>query len=409
MRAAAWCLMLVAAAGCTFREPALPPDEAFAEAAERIQVVLDRESMPALPPPAQAPAGAPADANRLEVWTMEHAIMGPALSEGPARDALRAACPGVEVRVQHLGRWQVAVQKLAISLMAEELPDVAVLDRSWLGRLAYGGRIIPLEELLPVAMLDDLRPTAFRTGAIEGRLYALPADGFCSVLMGRPGFWRGDPPETLADLRALSANLSEAGPETRYVAGHLPYLEVFWSAGGQVVDDGECVLAEGPAVEVFEAVAALRDDGLLPRSGFIDPRRGLSAFLRGEAAATVAHSGVLPQVEQAGIEAALAPVPGARGPISRTGESVIVVFAQAAGKGEAVAALLDYLTGAEVQGEAAAALGSAPVRRSVASGVRPGLSEAYRVARAAPPIPAWNPVEFELMRHIARAWRWEAP
>ena len=127
---------------------------------------------------------------------------------------------------------------------------------------------------------------------------------------------------------------------------------------------------------------------------------------------TVASSEHLARARKAAFKVGVAPVPGQHGPVSRSGESAIVVFRRyAEAKRVALTEVVAFLTGPAIQGADAAAQGSVPVRTSVAErvAVEPGLAEAYGKARATPLTGPWAAVAFETARHLDLACRWTPP
>jgi ABC-type glycerol-3-phosphate transport system substrate-binding protein len=120
----------------------------------------------------------------------------------------------------------------------------------------------------------------------------------------------------------------------------------------------------------------------------------------------------LPQTRDLPFRVAVGPVPGEEGPVSELSDDAIVVFRRYAdAKFEAISAFLDYLTGPALQGADALALGSVPVRASVAESVivPDELAAAYGVARATPLVPAWGRIEAGLDRYLGLAYAWQGP
>ena len=205
----------------------------------------------------------------------------------------------------------------------------------------------------------------------------------------------------------LRQSRGEAGETNWYPIGHFPYVPALWSAGGALIEDGHCGLRTPQALDTLKFMISLREANLLhPVAG--DAGHGVGLLNHDLVAMTVASSRLLPQAPKAGV----APIPGKAGPVSMASEHVLVVFAdKAAGKQAALTACLDALTGSAVTGGHAPALGSVPVRKSVAATVAApdAMTRAYQAARFTPFLSAWAAAEFELNRHLDRAYRWTPP
>jgi ABC-type glycerol-3-phosphate transport system substrate-binding protein len=285
-------------------------------------------------------------------------------------------------------------------LAAGDVPDIAVVKRSWLARLIPSGRIIALEQVLPPGLVDDLQPPARNSLTVDGHLFALPADGYCSVLYYNRDLVK-EPPTTWEALRRCA---QETARPAVYPIGDLPFLDTLWSAGGDVCNRQSCLLTSAAAQEALDFVLALRRDGLAHPQGLGYPMNALELFLVGKVAMTVASSEYLARAGRAAFSVGIAPVPGKAGPVAMQSDNVIVVFARyAAAKSAAIASVLDFLTGPDFAGP-----GSVPMRRTIAkaSPPTPGLAMAYEHSRNTPLVAPWGSIEFELTRYLDLAYRW---
>ncbi|MGI6461761.1 MAG: extracellular solute-binding protein [Candidatus Hydrogenedentales bacterium] len=397
-------LLFLAAAvgGCLAGPEPLRPNEALERAHKSITRLLQEERAHYPETIILEAPEAVDDPATVTFWYPAHAIIAPALGNPKLRRAFDAAHPGIELKPQFIGDWHVAIQKLTVSIAAGDLPDIAVVERSWAARLAQAGRLMPLDGFLGTELLDDFHRNARDACSMQERLWALPADGFCTVLFFNRAVV-ADPPQTWEELGAQIA-------ETKTLIGHLPYVEMLWSAGGRLCEPKQSGLTAASARQTLHFLLALRDTGQSDAQALADPTWGFAAFMRGNTAMTAASSEWLVRTRDAGFPVDMAPLPGAEGPISRVGNMVIVVFAKhAAARHEAIVAVLDWLTGAAVQGAAATGRGSMPVRRSITETVDipSGLHAAYSAAQAPPFISAWTAAEYELSSNLARVWHWK--
>lgn len=406
-----WSLLLLT--GCFGGEEPLPPHEALAKAAQRIDGILAGERARSGHRPPLEKAETPDDPRGVSLWFYTHPLASMLLSQPELSAAFAQSHPGIRFRQQFIGDWSVAIQKLTVTLAAGDLPDLALVKRSWLARLVSSGRIAPLDTLLPGSLIDDIRAPSRAALTANGRLYALPADGFCSVLYYNRQLVKDGPPRTWEELARIARQVSRPARNPRealYGIGVLPFVESLWSAGGNVCDELASGLDEAPARKALDFVLSLRREGLAYPRVWGDAESAFELFLAGRVAMTVASSRHLSRTRKAPFPVGVAPVPGEGGPISMLSDNAIVVFAKYANaKRAAIAEVLDFLTGPEMQGADALALGSVPVRVSVAkeTSVPPELEEAYLHGRNTPLVGPWGAIEYELRRYLDLAYRWE--
>lgn len=400
-------MILVALAGCIASEAPLPPHDALARAHERINTLLKDEAFYRSRQSA-APASDPAPKNSSVLfWSYQHPLMASVVARGEAPPAFKIAYPDVDT--QFIGEWRVAIQKLTVNLAAGEMPDVCVVKRGWLAQLIESGRLLPLDGLLPREFIDDLEPASKSAFSKNGTLWALPSDGYCSVLYCNRALVGNTPPKTWDELERACETIRKTHGDTICPIGDMPYLETLYSASGEVCDENQSRLDSDQALEALLFILKLRDKQFLDAETLGAPGRARELFFSGKVAMTVASSEYLREIESARIPAYIAPIPGKQGPIALCGENAIVVFAQnAQSKRDAIADVLSFLTGDFVQGAEAAAAGSHPVRRSVTSNVNvaPHLREAFSVSRSTPLISSWSAAEYELYRWLSLAYAW---
>jgi len=454
----ATCGLLFLVAGC-FSSPPPPPKEALAKTAQDIQRILDDEHKVPVEP-IRFDQKAVANPGGVTFWFCSQPLISHAILAHPERvAAFRVAYPDLAFDHQYIGDWPVAIQKLTVSLAAGDVPDIALVKRPWLARLIDSGWAAPLDELLPHELLDDFRPVALEPLQRNGHLYALPADGFCSVLFynkgevgprsdnvrsipplhaapGNPDESRRDdlktardaspgktnslpstpagtpepslvwPPSTWSDLRQCAREFSQPNRDSRKALGHFPFLETLWSAGGEVCNEAKCLLGSDAAHESLDFIVSLRTDGLDQPPTLTDSDGAFALFLSRRIAMTVASSENLPYTRNAKFPVAIAPVPGKNGPVSRQSDNVLIVFAKHAdAKRDALATILDFLTGPAIQDHDAIQNGSVPTRKSLAQSdsLPEGLGAAYNVSRNTPLIPAWAAIAYELDTNLGRS------
>jgi len=402
----------MALAGCIGSPEPIPPDAALRQATQAINAILADQAK-AAPGPLQ-PSEATDSPSEITFWYYDHPLLSPVFSPTRGEDPFTHAHPGVRLSTQFIGNWDVAIQKLTVALAAGDVPDVALVKRSWLARLIPSGRLAPLDTVLPASVIADLREPSKQAFTVDGRLYALPADGFCSVLYVNRGLVE-TVPRNWAELREAARRAAPQVGRNGCAVGNMPFLPALWSAGGYVVGEGPASgvgLDEPAARKALDFLLSLKHERLADARLLANEEAAFRAFLAGDVAMTVASSARLPQTRDLPFRVAVGPVPGEEGPVSELSDDAIVVFRRYAdAKFEAISAFLDYLTGPALQGADALALGSVPVRASVAESVivPDELAAAYGVARATPLVPAWGRIEAVLDRYLGLAYAWQGP
>ncbi len=387
--------------GCLNSEPPLAPRDALHLAADRIDDILAEQSDVSSPtPPSVAPS-----TNAITLWYCAHPILAPALSYPEWKRDVQARQPGLAIETQYLGDWSMAVQKLTVNVAVNEPPDIAIVTRPWLAALIHGGHLAPLDEMLTPEFIADIRPAFADNLSVAGHLYALPADGFVSLLYRRAPAPVDTRMERWDELVAAAEAVKSEHPQLSPI-GYMPYEELLWSADGDICTTEHSLLRQPAADEALQFLVDLRVRNLLHPSVWRGSYLAWQAWERGEVSMTVASSEHAARLDS--LDAAAGPVPGKIHPVTRISDYVIVVFARDAERKRAgIAAILDYLTGAAVQGEGALAKGSLPVRTSVANTLTvPTWARALDNAHAPPLVAPLASIEYELGRSLDRAFDW---
>jgi ABC-type glycerol-3-phosphate transport system substrate-binding protein len=413
-------LLILIAAGCADRTPPLPPMEALAKIAARVDEIV-RQNEHDGEAGAQSPVtDKPANPNEVKLWVYAHPLatrIAAPSSELPA--VFAAENPPFRIVPQYIGDWPVAVQKLTVSLAVDDLPDIALVNRTWLPRLLLSGRIRPIDALMQPEFMKDLLEPARRQFTRDGHVWALPADGFCSVLFYNKSFVGETPPADWDALRTMAKKVSRPAPDPRnavYAIGDLPFVEMLWSAGIDPVNTRPNAGLRAPqAKDVVDLFLFLRDEEVSYPRALGNPDFAFAMFLKGNVAMTAGPSQWITRCNAAvpaakpNLSWGIAPLPGKTGPISRLSDSAWIVFARYAdAKQPAIARTLEFLTGAALQGSDALAQGSAPTRATIAKSLKPnpGLDAAYTAAQNTPLSPAWSETEYELNHFTGHIYPW---
>lgn len=167
---------------------------------------------------------------------------------------------------------------LSAAIGSGTAPDAAMVDCVWVAGLARAGFLYPLEDLNshwnPSVFGKDLYPAFVSANSYRDKLYGLPVKADISLLWYRKDWLAGEglePPQDWEQLRDVARHFLQPQVRERYgyayplvfpgglaggeatVYGLMPFL---WSAGGEVLEDGEVVL-DSPATH--RALHFLRD------------------------------------------------------------------------------------------------------------------------------------------------------
>lgn len=172
--------------------------------------------------------------------------------------------------------------------------DVMSLDVIWTAEFAEAGYIESLEDLR--ADVEDVAiPSALETATWEGELWTAPYSTNFGMLYYRTDLV-DEPPQTWDELFTMAADIAAehedvggfAAQGDNYEGFVVNFLELFWSAGGEVLtEDGTTsAFAEGDAAErALEWMSeAFEEEVYVPGITSMIEDEGLGVFKAGEAA-----------------------------------------------------------------------------------------------------------------------------
>jgi multiple sugar transport system substrate-binding protein len=166
------------------------------------------------------------------------------------------------------------------------LPDILALDAASLEAAAYQGLIIPLEDLLPETILQDLYDHAFLAAEADGVVYGLPFASDALVLAYRLDLY-ASPPTTWSELNDGPAPfIFPAGDTTAEFT-----LAQYLSLNGPLNDgEGNLTLDPGILADVLTFIRSLRTAGVIQLSSlqYDTPDETWQAMLEGRAASALA-------------------------------------------------------------------------------------------------------------------------
>jgi len=201
-----------------------------------------------------------------------------------------------------LPAWQAAYPNVSIEVLAvpfdqlknkysQEVatgggPDMLIGPADWVGELATGELIRPLDDLVDEATLGNYVPSTVDALRYDGSLYGLP-ESFETVAMYYNKALMPEPPATTADLDTIAAEINGAASDTyglAFLANFYHPAGYLFGFGGQLFDENNQSILNSP-----ETVAFLNwMNGLQSKPGYFlqnDDNAISSLFKEGKAAA----------------------------------------------------------------------------------------------------------------------------
>jgi arabinogalactan oligomer/maltooligosaccharide transport system substrate-binding protein len=201
-----------------------------------------------------------------------------------------------------LPAWQAAYPNVSIDVLAvpfDQLknkystevatgggPDLLIGPLDWVGELATGELIRPLDDLVDEATLGNYLPSTVDALRYDGQLYGMP-ESFEAVAMYYNKSMMSEPAGTTAELDALAAEINGAASDSYGLALYSDFYHpagYFFGFGGQLFDENNQSVVNSP-----ETVAFLNwMNGLQSKPGYFlqnDDNAISSLFKEGKAAA----------------------------------------------------------------------------------------------------------------------------
>lgn len=168
------CSLLAAGSGCFLAPTEEPEPTPTGTAAPPETITPEPTATPTLIPP-----GAP---QTLTLWITE--LVAPIEENDRSRTfeqllvAFEATHPGLTIEVlrkQPDGKGGLEDLVTGASAVAPAVvPDLLMIDMNRLPALAQEGLAVPLDELMPVELQEDMYPFAIQAGTVDGQLVGLP-------------------------------------------------------------------------------------------------------------------------------------------------------------------------------------------------------------------------------------------
>lgn len=236
---------------------------------------------------AQGAQEMPAEAKSDEKVQLEFFCWGAA--ETTTKDAFQAMIDGFEAKYPNIdvvvteSNYDAVNTTLRNRAAAGDAPDVAQVSNQWVATLQEMDALLPLDDLLPAATLEDFYAGAKAGTTIGGKLYSAPwimqpcEMYYNKDLLAKAGY--SAPPKDIREMNEMAYKIAALGTDaqgnkiygrslnSKLLAnagyGSLPDV---WGYGGDVTDASGKVVFNSPAtVEAYANLQKMVQDGVAPK------------------------------------------------------------------------------------------------------------------------------------------------
>ncbi len=225
---------------------------------------------------------------------------------------------GVPVKVVEMNFGDIRT-KFVTAASAGQGPDIIIGANDWVGELAADGLLTPIT-FLTKEQIKQFAPTALQAFSYDGKLYGLPY-GIDVLALFYNKDYVTQVPQTAQDFFDMAKQMTGGG---FYGLAYGVYGNPYFSApfiqgfGGYVfgkkknggLDPNDIGLANAGAVKGLQFIVKMFKEGILPKGE--DYNTMMKLFDSGKAAMMINGEWAVPQVQQAGINFGVAPIPGGK-------------------------------------------------------------------------------------------------
>lgn len=290
--------------------------------------------------------------------------------------------PKIHVESLYIGHPDQQIPKILTAVVGNAAPDILWYNPTLTGQLVELEAIEPLEEWLKKSsLIDQLEPALLETMEFEGHLWSIPFGSNNAAVFYRPSLFQAagitELPQTWEELRQAAQALTKdtdgdgridqrgiflsLGKGEWNVFVWLPFV---FSAGGWLNQEAEPDLVNEGAIAAltFAQTLVLDDSAVLSA-----PERGfeIDNFLTGKVAMQITGPWTLAQMQAAGVDFDVFPLPVAEEPAAVLGGENFFLCRTTPEKRQAALTFMEYILSEEFQQEWALQTGFLPVNSSV--------------------------------------------
>ncbi|MEM9004682.1 MAG: ABC transporter substrate-binding protein [Cyanobacteria bacterium P01_F01_bin.86] len=297
--------------------------------------------------------------------------------------------PDIYVESLYVGHPDQQIPKILTAVVGNAAPDMLWYNPTLTGQLVELEAIEPLEDWLTRSpLIDQLEPALLETMTFEGRLWSIPFGSNNTAVFYRPSLFAAagitELPQTWEDLRQAARVLTQDTDDDGRVDQQgiflslgkgewnvFVWLPFVYSAGGWLNQKAQPDLANQGAIAALTFAQALVKDGSAMLSA---PERGfeIDNFLTGKVAMQITGPWTLAQMQSAGVDFDVFPLPVAKEPAAVLGGENFFLCRTTPAKRQAAITFMEYILSEEFQQDWALQTGFLPVNLAVQN------SEAYQ-------------------------------
>ena len=292
----------------------------------------------------------------------------------------------VEVEALYVGQPDAQLPKILAATVSDQPPDILWFVAQIAGKLNQLGALLPLEDWLNnSAIKAEIDPVMFDSMKLNGHILSVPFATNNAAVFYRPSLFERagvtDIPQTWTQLEQTAKKLTidtdngvrEAYPKGNRIEQHgiflslgkgewtvFSWLPFIYSAGGDLIQNGQPNLVNQGAIAALEFGADLVRDGVAVLS---PPERGyeIDDFIEGKVAMQITGPWTLAQLRAAGVDYDVFPIPVAQQPAAVIGGENLFVFKTTPERERASLKFLEYVLSEEFQTAWALETGYLPV------------------------------------------------
>ncbi len=301
-------------------------------------------------------------------------------------DQFNQTHPSIQVDSLYVGQPDQQMPKILAAVVGNAAPDLLWFTPTITGQLVELNAIRPLETWLatsPVAQQID--PALLETMQLGGHTWSVPFGTNNPGIFYRPSLFKAAGvtklPQTWEELRRIAQTLTRDTNDDGRIDQHgillslgkgeftvFTWLPFLWSAGGEIAPaasagPGQLNLVQPEIIAALQLWLNLIQDGSAVLS---QPERGfeLDQFLAGKLAMQISGPWTLGQLQAAGVDFAVMPIPQAQKQATALGGENLFIFKTNPERERAAFSFAEYVLSEAFQTQWALQTGYLPVNQS---------------------------------------------
>lgn len=280
--------------------------------------------------------------------------------------------PNIEIEALYIGQSDQQTPKILTAVVGNAPPDLLWYTPIITGQLVELDAIRPIGDWLEESPVKaEIDPALFSGMELENKVWSIPMATNNVAIFYRPSLFEKagieNIPLTWDEFRETARKLTRDGKKYGVVLSLgkgewtvFTWLPFLYSAGGELVADGEVNLVSPGAIAALQFWSDLMADGSAILSA---PERGYEQddFIAGKVAMQITGPWTLGYLEQVGIDYGVFPIPALELQASVVGGENLFVMKTTPEREKAAFEFLEYVAGEDFQTEWSLGTGYLPV------------------------------------------------